>query len=114
MDTLKARKRQKRFGFLQSIFSGEGVRLAVDKPHFQHPGILLERQEQAQILFLAIEKLPEQQKTAFVLHKLEDQSYAEIAEIMQISLASVESLMFRARQNLKTHLGKWYQANILR
>jgi RNA polymerase sigma-70 factor (ECF subfamily) len=74
----------------------------------------LERQEQAQILFLAIEKLPEQQKTAFVLHKLEDQSYAEIAEIMQISLASVESLMFRARQNLKTHLGKWYQANILR
>jgi RNA polymerase sigma-70 factor (ECF subfamily) len=45
---------------------------------------------------------------------LEDQSYAEIAEIMQISLASVESLMFRARQNLKTHLGKWYQANILR
>ncbi|HLP96229.1 MAG TPA: sigma-70 family RNA polymerase sigma factor [Saprospiraceae bacterium] len=108
LDFLKAKKRNKRSGFLQSIFGPEGAGLAVDKPHFQHPGVLLERQEQAQILFWAIDKLPEQQKTAFVLHKLEDQSYAEIAEIMQVSLSSVESLMFRARQNLKTHLGKWY------
>lgn len=110
LDALKAKKRQKRFGFLQSIFSGEGAGLAVDKPHFQHPGVLLERQEQAKILFLAIEKLPEQQKTAFVLHKLEELPYSEIAEIMQLSLSSVESLMFRARQNLKTYLGKWYQS----
>ena len=111
MDALKARKRIKRFGFLQSIFESEGAKLALDKPHFQHPGVLMENQEQAQILFLAIEKLPDSQKTAFVLHKLEDLSYAEIAEVMQISLASVESLQFRAKQNLRQYLGDWYAQN---
>ena len=111
LDVLKARKRVKRFGFLQSIFETDGAKLAVDKPHFQHPGVLMENQERAQILFLAIEKLPDNQKTAFVLHKLEDLPYAEIAEIMELSLASIESLLFRARQNLRSHLGHWYEQN---
>lgn len=111
LDVLKARKRVKRFGFLQSIFEPEGVRLAIDQPHFQHPGVLMENQERAQILFLAIKKLPENQKTAFVLNKLEDLPYAEIAEIMELSLASIESLLFRARQNLRNHLGHWYEQN---
>lgn len=111
LDLLKAKKRLKRFGFLQSIFDSEGAKLAVDKPHFQHPGVLMENQERAQILFLAIEKLPDKQKTAFVLHKLEDLPYLEIAEIMELSLASVESLLFRAKQNLRAHLGNWYEQN---
>ena len=111
LDLLKAKKRVKRFGFLQSIFESEGAKLAVDRPHFQHPGVLMENQEQAQILFLAIEKLPDNQKTAFVLHKLEDLPYAEIAEVMALSLASVESLLFRAKQNLRQHLGNWYEQN---
>ena len=111
LDLLKARKRLKRFGFLQSLFEPESAKLAIDPPHFQHPGVLLEKQEQAQILFLAIEKLSENQKTAFVLHKLEDLSYAEIAEVMQLSLASIESLLFRAKQNLRVYLGNWYEQN---
>jgi RNA polymerase sigma factor (sigma-70 family) len=111
LDALKAKKRVKRFGFLQSIFEGTGAKLALDKPHFQHPGVLMENQERAQILFWAIEKLPEHQKTAFVLHKLEDLPYAEIAEIMQMTLASVESLLFRAKQNLRQYLGHWYEQN---
>ncbi|MBK6996726.1 MAG: RNA polymerase sigma factor [Lewinellaceae bacterium] len=111
MDHLKAKKRVKRFGFLQSIFETEGANLAVDQPHFQHPGVLMENQERAQILFLAIEKLPEKQKTAFILHKLEDLPYVEIAEIMELSLASVESLLFRAKQNLRAYLGYWYEQN---
>lgn len=111
LDLLKARKRVKRFGFLQSLFGSDGAKLAIDPPHFQHPGVLLEKQEQAEILFLAIEKLSENQKTAFVLHKLEDLPYAEIAEVMQLSLSSIESLLFRARQNLRVYLGDWYEQN---
>lgn len=111
LDFIKAKKRQKRFSFLQSLFEPEGAKLAVDQPHFQHPGVLMENQERAQILFLAIEKLPDKQKTAFVLHKLEDLPYAEIAEVMELSLASVESLLFRAKQNLRQHLGQWYEQN---
>ncbi len=111
LDALKARKRVKRFGFLQSLFDPKGGGLMVDVPHFQHPGVLLENQEQAQVLFMAIDKLSENQKTAFVLHKLEELSYAEIAEVMELSLASVESLLFRARQNLRIYLGDWYAQN---
>ena len=111
LDFLKAKKRQKRSGFLKSLFEPEGAKLAVDQAHFQHPGVLMENQERAKALFLAIEKLPEKQKTAFVLHKLEDLSYAEIAEVMELSLASVESLLFRAKQNLRQYLGKWYEQN---
>lgn len=111
LDLLKARKRVKRFGFLQSLFGSDGANLAIDPPHFQHPGVLMEKEEQAKILFWAIEKLSENQKTAFVLHKLEDLSYAEIAEIMQLSLSSIESLLFRAKQNLRVYLGTWYEQN---
>jgi len=60
------------------------------------------------VLFNAIEKLPVNQRTAFTLHKLENFSYAEIAEIMDVSLSSVESLMFRAKQNLRKLLNTYY------
>ncbi len=87
------------------------MRLTKDPPHFQHPGVLLENQERAAILFQALEKLPEKQKAAFVLHHLEALSYVEIAEVLQLSLSSVESLLFRAKQNLQRLLGDYYAKN---
>ena len=62
--------------------------------------------ENAAKLFKAIGQLPENQKSAFVLHKMEDLSYQEVSEVMQTSVAAVESLMHRARQNLKKILEK--------
>jgi RNA polymerase sigma factor (sigma-70 family) len=50
----------------------------------------------------AIHQLPLRQKLAFTLFYLEDFSYQETAHIMSCSMASVESLLFRARKNLKT------------
>lgn len=49
----------------------------------------------------AIQKLPERQKMVFILSQSLDMSYAEIAETAGISLSSVESLLFRARKNLR-------------
>jgi RNA polymerase sigma-70 factor (ECF subfamily) len=66
----------------------------------------LDKKENAAILFKAISQLPENQKTAFTLHKLEDLSYQEVSEVMQTSVAAVESLMHRAKQNLKKILEK--------
>jgi RNA polymerase sigma-70 factor (ECF subfamily) len=60
------------------------------------------------VLFAAIDKLPEGQRVAFTLHKLEGLSYENIAEIMQNTLPAVESLMHRARQNLRKTLKKYY------
>ena len=66
-----------------------------------HPGVLLERQEQSVILFKAIDKLPENQKTAFILAKVEGLSLAEISKVMDKSVPSVESLLHRAKAKLR-------------
>ena len=60
--------------------------------------------EKRQILENAINSLPENQKTAFILNKYEELSYKEITEIMNLSLASVESLLQRAKKNLQKKL----------
>jgi RNA polymerase sigma-70 factor (ECF subfamily) len=45
---------------------------------------------------------------AWVLNKMEDLSYNEISEVMRVSVSSVESLLFRARKNLKKILSGMY------
>jgi len=108
---LRKKKRKKRFAIVQSLFGMESVLPETDKPHFYHPGVQLENKERAAILFSAIDKLPENQKTAFILHKTEGLSYTEIADIMKTSVSSVESLMFRAKQNLQKLLADYYNKN---
>lgn len=76
---------------------------------FDHPGVRLENREKAQVLYNALQKLPETQRTAWTLHKIEELSYEEIAGVMNSSLSSVESLMFRARQNLQKQLAEYYK-----
>ena len=112
LDHLKSKKRKKRFAFVQSLFGDEGISLLADKPHFEHPGVLLENKEHSKVLFFAISKLPENQQTAFNLNKVEGLSYNEVSEVMQVSVSSVESLLFRANQNLKKLLENYYQMHL--
>ncbi|UMB54625.1 RNA polymerase sigma factor [Lutibacter sp. A64] len=58
------------------------------------------------ILRESIQLLPENQKIAFILHKYEEISYQEIAEIMNVSLASVEGLIHRAKINVQKNILK--------
>ena len=100
LDLLRSRKSKKRFGFLQRLF-GDSNEALYEVPDFNHPGVTMDRKENAALLFKAINQLPENQKIAFTLHKLEDLSYQEISEIMKTSVAAVESIMHRAKQNLR-------------
>lgn len=75
----------------------------------ENPGIELENLQRANILHEAIGSLPENQKTAFTLNKYEDLSYKEIAEIMDVSVASVESLIHRAKTGLQKKLYACYK-----
>lgn len=105
LDHLRSRKSKKRFGFLQRLF-GEDNEALYEVPDFNHPGVAMDRKENAAKLFKAIGQLPENQKIAFTLHKLESLSYQEISEIMKTSVAAVESMMHRAKQNLRKILEK--------
>lgn len=112
LEHIRSKNRKKRFAFIQRLIVSDSDNETVFEPgHFHHPGIQLENKERAAILFKALEQLPENQKTAFVLHKMEDLSYMEVAEILNVSLSSVESLMFRAKQNLRKLLGDYYEKN---
>lgn len=60
--------------------------------------------ERKEILWRALKGLPDRQRIALVLSRFEGRSYREIAEIMNVSTSSVESLIFRARSTLKKKL----------
>lgn len=60
----------------------------------------------AEEIMSALGGLPEKQRAALLLRVNEELSYCEIAEILGVSLQSVESLLFRARTSLKRYLHK--------
>ncbi|HEX5652782.1 MAG TPA: RNA polymerase sigma factor [Chitinophagaceae bacterium] len=108
LDHERRKKRKKRFGFVRSIF-GEDSEVVVNPPDFQHPGVVLDKKEESAVLFNAIKQLPENQRIAFTLHKVDGLSYQEVSEVMQTSVSSVESLMHRAKTNLKKRLEQHYK-----
>lgn len=112
IDLLRKKKSKKRFAFITSLFQPESNEPVADVAHFIHPGVQTENKEKAKYLFKAVEQLPEKQKTAYTLCEVEMLSYQEIAEIMGLSVSSVESLLFRARQNLRKILENFYRQHL--
>ena len=108
LDHEKKKKRKKRFAFVQSLF-GSHEEENNHPVEFNHPGVQLEKKESAADLFKALKQLPENQRIAFTLHKVEGQSHQEIAAIMNLSVYAIESLMGRAKVNLKKLLESYYQ-----
>lgn len=105
LDHLRAKSRKEKKGFLSSVFGGDTL---PERPDFDHPGIKLEQRENARYLFEAIETLPENQKTVFILAHIEELPQKEIADIMDLSLKAVESLLQRAKGNLRKKLAHIY------
>jgi RNA polymerase sigma factor (sigma-70 family) len=63
-----------------------------------------EQERRVRLVQKAVDELPERQRLALILAQFEGRSYKEIAEIMKVSLSSVESLIFRARSALRHKL----------
>ena len=108
IDHLRSKKRKKRFAFLTSLFHDSGEPIS-DAGDFVHPGVVAENREKAAMLYKAIEKLPETQRVAYLLSETGGLSYAEISEITGSSVSSIESLLFRARKNLRSILADYYK-----
>ena len=104
LDFLKAKKRKKRFSELISLFIPHSDNAFIEIPDFQHPGIELEQKEALQRIFHFIDELPDNQKTALILLKIEAKSQQETAEIMSLSVKAVESLFLRAKNTLSKKL----------
>ena len=96
----------------------------------RHPGITLDTQEGNESLSLpdqarsvpdeallerelenaidrAILSLPERQRMALVLRRYQDKSYDEIADVLNLSVPAVKSILFRARSELRAALSRY-------
>ncbi len=109
LDHIKFKQRKKRFAFITTIFHKDTAEVKIHGSDFNHPGVLMENREKANYLFEAIDKLPEKQRDAFVLTKIEQMSQREAAEVLQITEKALESLMQRAKENLRKLLSDIYE-----
>jgi RNA polymerase sigma factor (sigma-70 family) len=108
LDFLRKKNSQKRFGIFSSLYRKDSVEILYESVDFAHPGVKLENQEDAKLLFKVIDGLSENQKTAFILTQIEDLPQQEVAEIMKITRKAVESLVQRSKANLKKNLANQY------
>ncbi|MEQ9403604.1 MAG: sigma-70 family RNA polymerase sigma factor [Cyclobacteriaceae bacterium] len=67
-----------------------------DKSNIESPEFLIIEKEFREKLMQAISKLPEKQRAAFLLNRVEKKTYREIAEIMNVSVKAIEKLMHKA------------------
>src|SRR5689334_12655708 len=71
------------------------------------PGQNLDQDELRGLLALALRTLPEAQRKTFVLHVDGELNYREVAEVLGISIGTVMSRLFYARQKLRAYLARW-------
>lgn len=68
---------------------------------------LLQNEREA-LVRRAINNLPEKQRSALILREYEQMDYNEIAVILDLTVSSVKSLLFRARQSIKLQLESYF------
>jgi RNA polymerase sigma-70 factor, ECF subfamily len=112
LNHLKSLKRKKRFALLVSLFEGHEAEGRLPSPDSMSPDRDLENQDRARVLTWALEKLPDNQRIAFTLSKYDELSYEEISLIMNASVPSIESLIHRAKANLKKTLLRYYKEHL--
>jgi len=70
---------------------------------------LIDREFRAR-LSEAVEALPEPFKTVLILREFEDCTYEQMAEILECSIGTIESRLFRARQRLREKLTSYLRS----
>lgn len=73
-------------------------------PQVLAPEARLEREEIAEITHTVLDELPDIFRTVLVMREFEDRAYQEIADMLEISIGTVESRLYRARARFKDAL----------
>lgn len=112
LDFLRKKNRKKRFGIMKYLTGEDELEEQIPSTDSVNPEKELENQDRINVLMNAISALPENQKVAFTLSKIDELSYKEIAEVLGSTISSVESLIHRAKVNLRKKLYNFYKKNI--
>lgn len=70
------------------------------------------RNEKVNLVRNAINSLPEKQRSALILREYDQLDYQEIATILDQSVSSVKSLLFRARSSIKIQMEPYFYDHI--
>ena len=110
LDHLRRLKRKKRFSSLKRLVGAEEDPAdSIAAPERENPADALADKERVVVLRNALDALPDNQKSAFLLSKQDGYSNQEIADILQTSVPAVESLIHRAKKNLQSRLQHYYE-----
>lgn len=114
----------KSISFLRKKNPAKASALEVDKQeccagiHAKHwvdqdtPALKMEEREAEFLLYLAIDRLPEMQKRVLLMNKFEGYSHKEISDLTDLTIASVESLIYRAKKSLRKSLCTYFRNNL--
>lgn len=102
LNHLRRQKRRLVMQNLEDLLVGKGkaeTREYVDDNRL--PDDFTDPDENLKRLKLALNELPNNQRIAITLYTYQQLSYKQISEVMDISVSSVESLIFRSKRNLR-------------
>ena len=113
LDFVRRANRKKRSGRLKRVLGwvNDGEQAAIEPEESRSALDELADKERAEILRGAVDALPENQRIAVNLHNYQGFRYTEVAQIMETSVSSVESLLHRARKNLEKRLAHYFSKN---
>ena len=111
LNFIRDNKKHKRLSDID-IMTGKNEKHISTNLNLNLPDADIENRERSHVLYGAIDELPKNQRKAFILNKYENLNYKEISEIMNKSISSIESLLFRAKRNLQEKLYDYYKDNL--
>jgi RNA polymerase sigma-70 factor (ECF subfamily) len=112
---MKYRRRRDGHVSLEQSQSGESAGEPMQIPDWsQQPLNELLNSETHDVMEEGVEKLPEELRTVFVLRDVEGLSNAEVAEVLNLSVAAVKSRLHRARIALRDRLNRYFADKLTR
>ena len=102
-------RRAKRHPHLPVQIEPEGEEIPIKDETTSTPDATLLESELQSAIEQAITLLPETQRMALVLRRYEELSYEEIADVLDLSVPAVKSLLFRARSELRERLKSYLE-----
>ncbi|MBL8049519.1 MAG: sigma-70 family RNA polymerase sigma factor [Chthonomonas sp.] len=70
------------------------------------PDVITERNARERLVQKALRRMPEYQQTMLTMFHIENRSYEEIAEVLDLPIGTVKSRLNRARLSLREHLSE--------
>ena len=88
----------------EEAMAGVGLQVPDTRPSMES---WLVAQEKVAEIRQAIDRLPDKQKAAVLMHKYQEMEYSQIAKVLGCSESAVKSLLFRAYETLRSRLARY-------